>query len=66
MADKGFHVWNNGEKGRKRRFFWHFKSGNGEIVFAGEPNGYHNRVGAMKGINIARETDVNTPITEEP
>lgn len=59
-----FELWSK-RTWRGLRWFWHCKSnGNHRIVFSGEPNGYHNRVDAIHGINFARLTTGATPIKE--
>lgn len=47
---------------RGLRWFWHLRrQRGGEIIFQGDPSGYHNEADADRAIEIAKETG---PLTE--
>ena len=46
-----FELWKT-KKGRKTRWHWHLKAGNGEIIAASEE--YNSKQGAMNGIRSTR------------
>lgn len=40
---------------RGRRWFWHLKAANGEIIAQGETNGYRHRLDCRHAIQLIRE-----------
>lgn len=55
-----FEVYSRRNLFGKKRWFWHLKAHNGEVVAQGETNGYHNREDCFYGIKLVQDTTMHT------